>query len=202
MSLPVEDQRHETFWRQLLRSLTSEARDAFELEVSTQGSTLSLRAEVRDEAFQPEALGAVNAKISGTTVSQVTLSPVAGEAGVYAAQIPLAGDGAHFVEAGHSFVSDAGDEPAARAALFHAGKRLERVSLAQNRAALTAISNATGGQYFTPGELDKLAQVITSSSAGITETQILPIWDAPLLLLLLVLLKATEWLLRRRWTVI
>ncbi len=212
MSLPLEDYRHETFWRQLLRTLGSEAPEAFELSVTTEGSQLHLRAELRDESFEPLAGQPVTAMVSGTTSSAVSLSPVPGQLGVYQAQLPLGGDGPHFVEAS-SGAPVSGTQPSvqaqpgagsgsARAALFHAGQRAERVSLAQNRAGLAAISSATGGQYFTADQLSQLPQVITASSAGITRTQILPLWDAPLALLLLVLLKSTEWLLRRRWAVI
>jgi hypothetical protein len=40
------------------------------------------------------------------------------------------------------------------------------------------------------------------SRSGITETDYRPIWDAPAVFLLLLLLKGGEWLLRRRWSTI
>jgi hypothetical protein len=44
-----------------------------------------------------------------------------------------------------------------------------------------------------------LPEAIRYSAAGITEHEIRPLWDAPAIFLLLLLLKAFEWLLRRRW---
>ena len=52
MSMPVEDQSHETFWRQLLRALVAAAPNSVSLQASgNAGSTgVSLRAEFRDDA--------------------------------------------------------------------------------------------------------------------------------------------------------
>ncbi|MEM7707957.1 MAG: hypothetical protein AAF358_20570 [Pseudomonadota bacterium] len=209
MSLPLEDQRHETFWRQTLRALTSEAREQFELDVSSEGGELSLRAELRDNAFEPRSGAPLVAQISGSTVSRVSLTPLPGEPGVYRGSVPMSGDGPHFIEAiaepATGGVTAAMEPPKAvpaRAAFFHASQRQERVTLAQNRTGLEAISVATGGRYFTTDGADRLSDVISTTSAGITATEVLPVWDAPLLLLLLVLVKAAEWLLRRRWSVI
>ena len=60
----------------------------------------------------------------------------------------------------------------------------------------------TGGRNWALDELDELAQAISYSAAGITEQQLHPLWDAPLLFLLLLLLKAAEWTLRRYWKTI
>lgn len=74
--------------------------------------------------------------------------------------------------------------------------------MARNRTLLEAISGATGGAYFDIADIARLPDAVAASSTGITQTRQLPVWDAPLVLLLLVLLKGTEWLLRRRWAVI
>ena len=50
--------------------------------------------------------------------------------------------------------------------------------------------------------LEGLPEAIRFSAAGITENQIRPLWDAPLIFLLLIGFKAAEWLLRRRWNTI
>ena len=61
------------------------------------------------------------------------------------------------------------------------------------------MSEATGGRYFNAGNLDGLPDLLRYSSAGITETEYRAIWDAPIVFLLLILLKGGEWLMRRRW---
>ena len=58
MSMPVEDQSHETFWRQLLRALVAHAPNRISLAASGDGGStgVSLRAEFRDDAFRPIVL--------------------------------------------------------------------------------------------------------------------------------------------------
>jgi hypothetical protein len=67
---------------------------------------------------------------------------------------------------------------------------------------LRNLSEATGGQFFAAGNLAALPDLLRYSSSGITEQQYRPVWDAPAVFLLLLLLKAGEWLLRRRWSTI
>jgi len=67
---------------------------------------------------------------------------------------------------------------------------------------LQRLSEVTGGRFFEADELDALPDLLRYSSSGITETVYRPIWDAPAVFLLLLLLKGGEWLLRRRWSTI
>ena len=48
--------------------------------------------------------------------------------------------------------------------------------------------------------IDALPDLLRYSSSGITETDYRPIWDAPAVFLLLLMLKGGEWMLRRRWS--
>src|SRR5690606_10304750 len=70
-SIAVDDQTHETFWRQLLRWLVSDVPDRVEAlvaEESGPGEGITLRAEVKDSAFL---------KANGATV-QGTVTPPSG----------------------------------------------------------------------------------------------------------------------------
>jgi hypothetical protein len=97
-----------------------------------------------------------------------------------------------------------GDEPvsSARVAVHHDAGKAEYFSLRRNQTLLDQLAAATGGQSWTTANIDQLADAIRYSPAGITERDIRPLWDAPLIFLLLLLLKAAEWLLRRRWKTI
>ena len=48
-------------------------------------------------------------------------------------------------------------------------------------------------------ELDGLAGAIPYSKAGIVERQTLDLWNLPIVFLVLLALKLSEWLLRLRW---
>ncbi len=47
-----------------------------------------------------------------------------------------------------------------------------------------------------------LSREIAFSEAGITGREIKELWDMPVVFLLVLALKSTEWLLRRRWGVV
>ena len=64
---------------------------------------------------------------------------------------------------------------------------------------LENVANLTGGQYFALEDIADLAEAIQFSDAGIIETEILDLWDMPILFLLLILLKSGEWILRLFW---
>ena len=69
----------------------------------------------------------------------------------------------------------------------------------QNRPLLERLSTLTGGRYFTLDDLDALPEAIQFSEAGIVERELLDLWNMPFNFLLLMLLKAGEWVLRLYW---
>ena len=199
MSLPVEDQRHETFWRQFLRALVATAPPRVSVSTTSEASTLRVRAEFRDDAFDPvpdlNAFAAVSHEKGDSRM--VDLAPSPGEPGVYVAEVESAAAGSWYVEA----VAERDGEPfgIARASTYADPGQAEFFNIRANAGALRRLSEATGGRHLEPDQIGTLADLIRYSSAGITEAVYRPIWDAPIVLLLLVLLKSAEWLLRRRW---
>ena len=79
------------------------------------------------------------------------------------------------------------------------GGDVESFGAARNSALLARIAEATGGRLWAEDELAGLADAIAFGGAGIRERDSLPLWDAPIFYLLLVLLKCLEWSLRRYW---
>jgi hypothetical protein len=199
MSLPVEDQRHEMFWRQLMRSLVAGAPPATSLTATSTPGGIELRAEFRDGDFAPVTdvdVSAVVATDDGQSWT-VALRASRSDAGIFTGRLEPGRSGTFFAEA----VAARGDEPVAttRASLSHESGQTEQFGIRANPSLLARLSAATGGTLLAPGELDKLPALLRFSNAGITETRIRPIWDMPALLLLLFALKGGEWLLRRRW---
>jgi uncharacterized membrane protein len=201
MNLPLDDHRHETFWRQLIRNLVANSPRPFELSATVENQNISVRAELRDpgaDENQGVAITAVASSANGE-VMNLELLPVAGQSGVYAASFAPAKEGLYNIEA----ISRKGEElgTAVRtAARFEQGE--EAFNIRQNRALLERLSQMTNGRYWTPAQWNEIPDAISYSTAGITERQINYLWDAPFFFLLLALLKSGEWLLRRRWRVI
>lgn len=202
MSLPVKDLRHETFWRQLIRGLVADTPKHFELAGEMHGNRLHIRADIRDKKFAPVTDISVSAVLSqaGTDPVTLELQPLAGEPGVFQGEYTPQHPGLVSIEA----ISRKGDKPldSARVSVYNDAGNAENFSLRQNRALLQRLADVTGGRYWSADKLDNLPDAIQLSRAGITEQDIRPLWDAPAVFLLLILLKTTEWLLRRRWSTI
>lgn len=201
MSLPLEDMRHETFWRQLARHLVANSPRPFELSASVDNEEIVVRAELRDpedEAWQNLAITAVVSSDSGELLN-LELLPSVGQAGVFEARFPPASSGLYNVEA---LTRKDGEliDAIRTATRFEQGQ--ESFGIRQNRALLERVSEISGGKYWTPSQFGELSEAISYSTAGITERQLSYLWDAPFFFILLILLKACEWLLRRWWRVI
>ena len=201
MSLPVEDQKHETFWRQLLRGMVATAPENVSLVASGgAGETdIALRAEFRDDAFNPVddvGVTVVASHENGESFT-VAMQPHAEEAGVFVGELTPPESGTWFFEA----LAERNGEPVAvsRSSILHESGQAEHFGIRRNSALLRRLSEATGGRYFDTTDLSALPDLLQYSSSGITETEYRSIWDAPFIFLLLLMLKATEWLLRRRW---
>jgi hypothetical protein len=78
----------------------------------------------------------------------------------------------------------------------------ENFRTVQNRELLQKLASETGGRYWKPEDLTRLPNEISYSDAGISVRDIKELWNMPAVFLLLLLLMASEWLLRRKWGVV
>jgi hypothetical protein len=72
----------------------------------------------------------------------------------------------------------------------------------QNRDLLDKLSSQTGGKYWRPQDLTDLPDEIAFSEAGVTTRETRELWNMPVFLFAIVLLRSTEWLLRRKWGIV
>lgn len=204
MSMPVEDQSHETFWRQVMRALVASSPENISLtaKAGAGNSNVELRAEFRDEAYRPVddiTVTAIASHENGASWS-IELQPSAAEPGVFVADFIPEDSGTWYFEA----LAERDDEAFAvsRASMHFESGQAEHFNIRRNSSLLQNLSEATGGQYLETTGLDALPDLLRYGSSGITEQQFRAIWDAPAVFLLLLLLKSGEWLLRRRWSTI
>jgi len=161
-----------------------------------------LRSEFRDDAFRPVDDIGVTVVVThqdGDSWS-IDLVPSVDEPGVFLADISPTASGTWYFEA----VAERNGEPidVARTSIHYESGQAEYFNFRRDSRALRRLSEATGGRYLEPDELDALPDLLRYSSSGITEMDYRPIWDAPAVFLLLLLLKGGEWMLRRRWSTI
>jgi len=201
MSMPLEDMSHETFWRQLARGLVVNSPLPFELSTNIENEEIRVRAQVRDPDAEENQGLAVSAVVSYEYGPAMTLEllPSSNQPGVYEASFNPADTGLFSIEA----ISRVGNTPVSsvRSAIRYEQNQ-EAFAIRQNRDLLENLAAVTGGQYWQAQNWDELPEAISYSTAGITEQDIRYLWDAPIIFILLILLKAAEWLLRRRWSTI
>jgi uncharacterized membrane protein len=199
-AIPLQDQTHETLWRQLLRWLVRSVPDAVSIHTSSEhpsaNEPVEIRAEVLDEAFYPRN-DAVVQLIVHTPIGDRLELPMAWDArrdGEYRLQLTPEHAGVYemTVEArsGETLASAKMHLPVGLVTPDHyRGEMREEI--------LERIAGETGGRFFRANDVDALADEIPLSKSGASIQERLALWDMPIVFLLLIMLLAFEWLYRR-----
>lgn len=206
MSQPLEDQTHEQFWQQLLRWLVTDTPGHVVASVPNQmlfdDGHVAFTADVRDKSYMPAGDSHVEAHVLGPSgvAANVELSPDPNVPGTFHADWTADKAGSYVAEV----VATRGAEELGRDVLNFS--RMDGVAenfhTAQNRDLLEKLAAQTGGQYWKPQDLGRLPSDISYSEAGITVRDTKDLWDMPIIFLLIILLRASEWLLRRKWGIV
>ncbi len=206
MTQPLADKTHEMFWQQLLRWLVQETPGRViattPKPVLADEEKVTFRADIRDRNYLPMADAKVNANVLGPqgVSAQVEMLPDPLNPGSYSADWRAEKPGAYVAE----ILARRGEEEAGRDVVNFRREDgvAENFAAEQNRELLSKLSAETGGKYYKTSDLKKLAEDISYSEAGITVRETRDLWDMPFVFLLLLAMRAGEWLLRRRWGVI
>jgi uncharacterized membrane protein len=206
MLQPLEDQSHEMFWQQLLRWLVQDTPGP--VVASTPKPMLfddgrvHLTADVRDKNYLPMADAIVEARIIGPEgiSAQVEMTPDTVTPGIYAADWNAEKPGSYLTEV----TARRGSEDVGRDVMTFQRQDgvAENFRTSQNRDLLEKLAQQTGGRYWKPNELGKLSEEIAYSEAGITVRETKELWSMPVVLLALLVMRAAEWLMRRKWGVV
>jgi len=206
MWLDHTDKTHATFWQQLFRYLVTDTPG--QVTSSTPKPMLSddtrvpVRVEVRDKEYKPVTNAKVQARFLSPDGTSATLElmPQPLEEGVYSGEWTAEKPGTYVAEViagreqeelGHDVLTFRREDGVA-----------ENFHTSQNRELLEKLSEQTGGRYYKPSEASKLANEISYSEAGITTRETRDLWDMPVVFLLVLGIRASEWVLRRRWGVV
>jgi hypothetical protein len=203
MQLPLEDQRHETFWRQLMYALASPAATQVSLQperpVYEDDSAVTLEAEVLGKDYKPvqDATVEIVAHSEAGMDVPVRMEPSGRGDGRYTVALDARAPGLYEVQL--TATRNGEEVGRALAHLRRADGVREQFASWQHRPMLERIARDTGGRYWSVNDLAGLPEAIRYSRAGVVERQTLDLWNMPLAFLLLAMLKAGEWLLRRHW---
>lgn len=200
------DVTHATFWQQLMRYLVSDSPGQVtgitSRSVLPDQTQVTLRATVRDKAFNPVPNAVVEAHIVGPdgASTSVELTPQPMAEGSYTADWSAEKPGSYVAE----IVAGRDKEELGRDVVIFRREDgvAENFHTSQNRELLQKLAEETGGRYYPASKAGRLADEISYSEAGITMRETKDLWDMPVVFLLALLLRGSEWVLRRRWGVV
>lgn len=200
MRTAPEDDRHGLFWRHLIRHLAGAAPTARRLSVEPGFDALDLKVSLKDARHTPIGDASVTARITAPTGENfnAVLPPIGGD-GAFGTTVATAIPGVYRVDVTARASGEGGSGTTFSRLARVGGRDVEAFDAAMNAPLLDRIATATGGQLWTPDNLAGLEQAIAFGGSGIRERERMPLWDAPILYIVLVLLKCFEWSLRRFW---
>ena len=217
---PVDDQTFVTFWRQLLRWLTSDVPNRITVasasDVTGVRDPVALTAEVADSAFVMRNDARVVAHLtapSGATRDlpmewavdrdgeyRATFTPEeAGNYEVVAEVDPGAGaSAASSARAAADSTHDRRSDATYVRVNAAAESSREFVDAEMRASLLQRIARETGGRFYTPANVASLPEDIALSKRGVTVVNQMDLWDMPFIFLMLVGLVCAEWAYRKK----
>ena len=219
-STPVDDQTFVTFWRQLLRWLTSDVPNRITVasasDVAGVRDPIALTAEVADSAFVMRNDARVVAHLtapSGTT-RDLPMEWAVDRDGEYRATFTPEEAGNYEVVAEVDPGTGVASRSSARAGADSARDRRSDATYVRVNAAtessrefvdaemraslLQRIARETGGRFYTPANVASLPEDIALSKRGVTVVNQMDLWDMPFIFLTLVGLVCAEWAYRKK----
>ena len=203
------DRLHHRFWGQVVRWGIGEKLRAGDagLRVGTDRLTYSpgdapqVFGRITDEGFQPVNDAHPVARLfapDGTLVHETPLTLREDAQGIYEGSFPqLATNGVYKVELRRD---DSEGAQSVRTLLMSvsASRPAERAEVSASREAPGLLARWTGGKVVDPSEAASMADAFGEGRRDIEETISEPLWNHPAWFILLLLLLATEWILRKR----
>ncbi len=200
-SIEVEDNTHQTFWRQMVRWLVDDAPEPVEIAVSPSrvapGEAVTLRAHVADAFFADinDATVIATATSPTGTTSTIPLEWSLREDGSYSGTFVATDSGRYAI----SVTSQRGKEAARTASTtLLVDDHGADVSQAEMRSSLLRrVAQETGGRYYDLADAQKIGEDAVYTNSGVTVREAKDLWDMPAVFLLLATLLAAEWGYRR-----
>jgi hypothetical protein len=199
--IPLDDQTHETFWRQVLRYLVQDAVDPVRVSVpavARMQQPLTIAAVVEDSTFGGVNDAEVTARVRSPSgaVHEVPASWSGRADGEFTASALLREPGLHEVE----IEARKGDRVVGRGVSHVTASTadLEFFDPQRRASTLQRIADETGGRFYTAANISSIADDIGMLGRGETVREQKDLWDMPIIFIMLILLACLEWLYRRR----
>ena len=200
-SIPLEDQTHENYWRQMLRWLVDGVPGVVEARTAAErvepGEVVTVEATIVDKTYVELNDASVTARVTRPNGASIDVplewtgerdgfyrgTFVSSEAGIYEVAVDssrgsaIIGSGVAFVRAGPS---DA-----------------EFFDPTMHEGPLRRIADETGGRFYTPDTTAGLSEDVRYAGRGVTSVEEHELWNMPIILMALIGLVCGEWGYRR-----
>ena len=200
-SIPLEDQTHETFWRQMLRWLVDGAPGVVEPRTTVErveaGEPVTIEAAIVDKTFVELNDASVSARVTrpdGTSLD-VPLEWTGERDGLYRGRFVTTGGGTYEVAVDSSRGADIIGSGITY--LRAAPSDAEFFDPTMHEAPLRRIADETGGRFYTADEAMGLAEDVRYGGRGVTSVEERELWNMPIILFALMGLVCAEWGYRR-----
>lgn len=200
-SIPVDDETHETLWRQTLRWLLEGVPQPVEVAAVPArvgpGEPVTLRARVADKTYMDVNDATVTAEVTtpGGRAVSVPLEWSLREDGTYAGRFIAEEAGLYTLRAVSVRGRDTTRSAPASLLADDYGADVEQAEL--RTPLLHRIADETKGRYYPLADAAKLADDVKYTESGVTLREARDLWDMPIVFLLLLTLLGTEWVYRR-----
>ena len=199
-SIPLEDQTHEQFWRQLMRWVVDGVPDVVDVRMTDRvepGEAVTIDARVVDKSYVEKNDATVVAHVTrpgGATMNvpmqwtgerdgQYRGLFVSTEAGAYEVTVD-ATQGNETIGSGTGYVRAAPGDAEFFDPVMHA-------------APLRRIAEETGGKFYTAASVANIAEDVRYGGRGVTAVEQRELWNMPIILMALMALACAEWGYRR-----
>jgi len=200
-SIPLEDQTHEHFWRQMLRWLVEGVPEQVDVHLSTErvepGDAITIEANVVDPAFVDVNDATVVAQVArpGGTSMNVPLQWTGQRDGQYRGTFVSSDAGAYEVTVDATRANQTMGSGVAY--LRAAPGDAEYFDPTMHEAPLRRIAQETGGRFYNAATVAGIADDVRYAGRGVTSIEERELWNMPVILLSLMALICAEWGYRR-----
>jgi uncharacterized membrane protein len=200
-SIPLDDQTHENFWRQMLRWMVDGVPEMVDARTTTEraesGEAVTVEATIVDKSYVELNDANVTARVTrpnGTTLD-VPLEWTGERDGLYRGTFVSAEAGTYEVAVDSSKGS----------AILGSGATFLRVGPSDaeyfdptmHEGPLQRIAEETSGRHYTPETAAGMAEDVRYAGRGVTSVEERELWNMPIILIALVGLVCAEWGYRR-----
>jgi uncharacterized membrane protein len=200
MMQPSTDRSYDTFWRQALRWLSSDAPDPVTLTFQSDpepGTPFTIDVETRDGGFAPVADATVEATLTAPGASATPLHFRSTGSGRFTTTVAPENQGLYRVH----LEARRGSTPLGSVDRWVnvGGRDRELADPRLNEASLRRLARESGGRYVPAADAARLVSDLAEAVPQRVEPERRDLWHEPWAFATVIAFLASEWIFRRRW---